>query len=167
MIPLKFKLILGVTIFWNFAVNAQHSVNASGGKARGKSGSISYSIGQVSYTTNSNKSGTVAQGVQQAYEIIEEKEKDEYYGKTFNSLEVKVSVYPNPTSDFLKIALKNTKSDIFRYQLVDLRGKVLDTGTIFENQAQISMQKLANATYFVNIINQDNKKVKTFKVIKN
>ena len=59
-------LLLGLGLT---GLQAQTSVNATGGDASGSGGSVSYSVGQVVYTTNTGTSGSVAQGVQQPYEI--------------------------------------------------------------------------------------------------
>ena len=48
-------------------LHAQESPTASGGEATGTGGTASYSVGQVVYTTNTDATGTVTQGVQQAY----------------------------------------------------------------------------------------------------
>ena len=50
-------------------LHAQESVNSSGGEATGTGGTASYSVGQVVYTTATGTNGSVAQGVQQPYEI--------------------------------------------------------------------------------------------------
>ncbi len=47
----------------------QTSVNTAGGEVENTSGSVSYSIGQVAYTSVSNSNGSVSQGVQHAFEI--------------------------------------------------------------------------------------------------
>ena len=49
-----FLLGLGLTV-----IQAQESAVASGGDASGSSGSMSYSIGQMVYTTNSGVSSSV------------------------------------------------------------------------------------------------------------
>jgi len=56
----------------SFSVNAQTShqvLSASGGDASGSGGSVAYSVGQIVYTTSTGTTGSVAQGVEQAYEI--------------------------------------------------------------------------------------------------
>ena len=67
------KLILSVTFLLGLGLTglqAQEAVLASGGDTSGSGGSISYSVGQVVYTTNTGTSGySVAEGVQQPYEI--------------------------------------------------------------------------------------------------
>ena len=50
-------------------LQAQQSPTATGGEATGTGGTASYSVGQVVYTTNTGTNGSMAQGVQQPYEI--------------------------------------------------------------------------------------------------
>ena len=50
-------------------VLAQEGISVSGGNATCNGGSVSYTIGQVVYTCNNGDEGSVAQGVQQPYEI--------------------------------------------------------------------------------------------------
>jgi hypothetical protein len=61
--------ILLTGLFGSSLVYAQESANSSGGKAIGVGGTVSYSVGQVFYTTNIGNSSSIAQGVQNAYEI--------------------------------------------------------------------------------------------------
>jgi hypothetical protein len=49
--------------------SAQTATVSAGGNAIGTGGSVSYSVGQIAYTNNSNSNGSVAQGVQYPYEI--------------------------------------------------------------------------------------------------
>jgi hypothetical protein len=68
---MKPKLITSLIIglFLCSFLNAQESVNTASGNASGSGGSVSYSVGEIVYTTNAGDNGAVAQGVQQAYEI--------------------------------------------------------------------------------------------------
>ena len=65
-LKLSAVLLLGLGLT---GLQAQESVNATGGNASGSGGSASYSVGQVVYTNNTGTSGSVAQGVQQPFEI--------------------------------------------------------------------------------------------------
>lgn len=56
-------LLLGLGLT---SLHAQESVNTTGGNASGSGGSASYSVGQVVYTSNTETSGSVAQGVLQS-----------------------------------------------------------------------------------------------------
>ena len=48
----------------------QYAVAAAGGTITGSGGEASFTVGQVSYTTNKSAGGLVAQGVQQSYESV-------------------------------------------------------------------------------------------------
>lgn len=48
---------------------AQEKIIATGGDASGSGGSVSYSVGQVTYQTHIGTNGSVSEGVQQPYEI--------------------------------------------------------------------------------------------------
>lgn len=142
-------------------LQAQESVNATGGNASGSGGSASYSVGQVVYTTNTGTSGSVAQGVQQPYEISVVTEIEE--AKVIN---LTVSAYPNPTTDYLTLIIEELEISNLSYQLYDINGKLLQNEKIERNQTSIDMSKLVPAIYFVKVVHEG-KEVKTFKIIKN
>ena len=92
-LKLSAVLLLGLGLT---GLQAQESVNATGGDALGSGGSASYSVGQVVYTTNTGTNGSVAQGVQQAFEISVVTSIEEAQGIT-------LLAYPNPTTDYLTL----------------------------------------------------------------
>ena len=157
------KLKLGAVILLGLGLTglqAQESVNATGGSASGSGGSASYSVGQVVYTTNTGTNGSVAQGAQQPFEIsvvtgIEEA----------NSINLSVTAYPNPTTDYLTLEVKEFEFSTLSFQLYDMSGKLLQSEKITGSQTSIVMSNLVPAKYFVKVI-QENKEVKTFKIIK-
>ena len=142
-------------------VSAQESVNATGGNASGSGGSASYSVGQVVYTTNTGTNGSVAQGVQQAYEISVVSAIEEIKG-----INLTISAYPNPTTDYLTLSIGEFEISNLSYQLYDMNGKLLQNEKITSDQTSIVMSNLVPSSYFVKVI-QGNKEVKTFKIIKN
>jgi hypothetical protein len=141
-------------------LHAQESPTASGGDATGSGGTVAYSVGQVVYTTNTDVSGTVSQGVQQAYEIFT-------LGIKETELNISLSVYPNPTADNLTLQILDYNNEKLLYQLFDMQGKLLNNGQVTANKTQINTASLPSATYFINVVNQENKKVQSFKIIKN
>ena len=142
-------------------LQAQTSVNATGGDASGIGGSASYSIGQLAYTTNTGTNGSVSEGVQQAFEISVVTGIEEAKG-----INLSVSAYPNPTTDYLTLEVKDVELLNLHFQMYDMNGKLLQNEKITGNQTSIVMSNLVPATYFVKVI-QGNKEVKTFKIIKN
>lgn len=142
-------------------LQAQESVHASGGNASGSGGSVSYSIGQVSFQTYKSINGSISQGVQQPYEIsvitaIEN-------AKDINLL---VSVYPNPASDYLTLEVNEFNLSNLSFRLYDINGKLLQSGQITGIQTRIVMSNLIPSGYFVKVL-QRSREVKTFKIIKN
>ena len=157
----KLTIILLLLCFGLTKVQAQEAVMTSGGDASGSGGSASYSIGQIVYTTNTGTNGSVAQGVQQPFEISVVASIEEAKGIT-----LKCSVYPNPATDYLMLKIENFDLSTLNFQLFDINGKLLLDQKINSNETSISMESIPSANYFLKVI-QSNKKIKTFKIIKN
>jgi len=162
-LKLSAVLLLGLGLT---GLQAQESINATGGDASNSGGSASYSVGQVVYTTNTGTNGSVAQGVQQPYEISVVSGLEEA-----TSISLSVSAYPNPTTDYLTLTIAEdvqTSHDLslLQYQLYDISGRLLQSEKITGNQVRIAMDNLVPSTYFVKVI-QGDKKIKSFKIIKN
>ena len=154
-------IVLLVTGFLSVGyAQAQQSANAAGGDATGSGGTVAYSVGQVVYTANNSPSGTVSQGVQQAYEIF-------LIGINETELNSSLSVFPNPILDNLTLQISDYNNEKLSYQLFDIQGKQLSNGQVTAQQTLIDMNGLPSATYLINVVNQENKKVQSFKIIKN
>ncbi len=150
-------LLLGLGLT---GLQAQNAVPASGGNASGSGGSVSYTVGQIVYTTHTGTNGSASQGVQQPYEISIVSGLEE--AKEINLM---VSAYPNPTTDYLTLEVKSFNLSTLTIQLLDLNGKLLKTQKIEGTQTSIEMNNLVPATYFLRLI-EGNKEVKSFKVVK-
>ena len=149
-----FLLGLGLT------TQAQQVSNATGGDATGSGGTVAYSVGQVVYTTNTSISGNVSQGVQQPFEIFS-------IGINETGLNISLLVFPNPTADNLTLQVSDYNSEKLSYEVFDMQGKLLNNGQIETQETQINTGNLPSATYFIHVLNKENKKVQSFKIIKN
>ncbi len=178
-LKLSSVLLLGIGLT---GLQAQESVNTTGGDAMGSGGSVSYSVGQVVYTTSTGTNSIVAQGVQQPFEISTETEIEKA-----KSISLTISAFPNPTSDNLTLNISEFDISNLSYQLYDMRGKLLQSQKITGNQTSIVMSNLVPATYFVKVVKTQGiatqpevhylksnnvgakqfSVVKTFKIIKN
>ena len=146
----------------SFSMNAQTShqvLSATGGDATGSGGTVAFSVGQIVYTTSTGTTGSVAQGVEQAYEISS-------VGIKETALNISLSVFPNPTSDFLTLKVQDYNNEALSYNLLDEQGKLVLNEQIITQDTQVAMSTLARGAYFINIV-QANKKIQTFKIIKN
>ena len=159
---MKNTILLFLSFLFSFSMKAQTShqvLSASGGDATGSGGSVAYSVGQIVYTTSTGTTGSVAQGVEQAYEIYS-------FGIKETTLNISLSVFPNPTSDFLTLKVEDYNNEALSYNLIDEQGKLILSAQITNQETQVAMSTLARGSYFINIV-QANKKIQTFKIIKN
>jgi hypothetical protein len=153
------KLKLGALLLGlGLTAQAQQATTASGGNASGSGGTVSYSIGQIVYTTNTGSNGKVSQGVQQPFEISVVLGIDNHQMKH-------IKAYPNPTVDYLTLDVGDSELNSMNFQLYDLTGKLIENRKITSSMETIRMENLPSATYFLKVIN-NNKEVKTFKIIK-
>jgi hypothetical protein len=162
---IKMRFLIGLittlsTYFLSLStIQAQDAIPATGGNASGIGGTVSYTVGQVVYSSNSGSNGSVAQGVQQPFEIsvvttIEE------------AKEISLCMaYPNPTKDHVVLKIDGDIKTEYIASLFDINGKLLESRKIKDNETIIAMDNLVSAVYFLKVI-KNNKEVKTFKIIK-
>jgi hypothetical protein len=155
----KHLIFLVIALVYVNLSQAQQSNNSSGGNSTGSGGSVSYSVGQILYTTHTDTSGSISFGVQQAFEIFT-------VGIKETTLNISLSVFPNPTSDNLILQISNYKNEKLSFQLSDIQGKLVNNGQVESQQTEIKTVNLASATYFIHVFNQQNHKLQTFKIIK-
>jgi len=160
----KLKLLaLIVSALGLTGLQAQNAVPATGGNASGSGGTVSYSVGQVVYTTNTGTNGSEAQGVQQPFEISIVTELKEAKG-----IDLVVSAYPNPATAYVKLKVDASASPGLRsisYQLFDINGKLLENKKIEGPETRIAMSNLVPATYILKVF-KNNKEVKIFQIVK-
>jgi hypothetical protein len=77
-----------------------------------------------------------------------------------------LSVFPNPTSDFLTLKVEDYNNEALNYTLLDEQGRLVFNEQITTQDTQVAMSTLARGAYFINVL-QANKKIQTFKIIKN
>ena len=145
----------------SFTMSGQESINTSSKNVIGSGGSVSYSVGQLVYTTNTSTSnGSAAQGVQQPYEI------SVVLGIENQEVNLLAIISPNPTTDFVTLKIDNFGFTSLTYQLYDLNGKQFLTGQVTTSETQISTGNLPSAIYFLELTDKG-KTLKTFKILKN
>jgi len=159
---MKTKLIVITILFFSMHnLQAQDAITGSGGNASGLGGSISYSVGQIVYTTISNSNGSVSQGIQQPYEISSVTGIKEALG-----ISLEINAYPNPTADILTLKVEDYGIQHLSYKLFSVSGILLENKNVESNETSIMMKSLSPSSYFL-IVYDNQKEVKTFQIIKN
>ncbi len=145
------------------SVNAQQSVNTTGGDVSNATGSVAYSIGQIAYSSYSDADGNISEGVQQPHEI--------YIITSIAELtdsELSLSVFPNPVEDKLRLTITGNEAYPLtghQFQLLDITGKTIKAGGINEESTLIDMGDLLPGIYFLRV-NANNQNIGHFKIIK-
>lgn len=139
---------------------AQQGLNSGGGTTSGSGGSSSFSIGQMMYHYFSGTSGSVAHGVQQPFEFTVISGVDEPYG-----ISLSLSVYPNPTTDLIKLKVNDFTLPRMAYQLFDLTGKLIESQIIVEQEIEIFMGNLPSGIYILRVLD-GRSELKSFRIVK-
>lgn len=152
--------IMILAVFSFTYLMGQEAVTTAGGTATGSGGSVTYTIGQIAYQTFTGSSGSIAQGVQQPWEIstvtaIENTE----------DISLLMNVYPNPTSGSFKLIVGSLENRNLRYRLYDINGVLLQDKKIDAEETEIIIQDLSPSVYFLKIIN-NMQEIKLFKIVK-
>ncbi len=155
---MKKTTLVACLLFATQLIYSQDNIPASGGEATGSGGASSYTVGQMVYTTNTG-SGTVAQGVQQSVELFT------LSSPELTTVNLTAVTYPNPTSDYVVLAISDANLTNLGYVLYDLQGRAIAKGKASQSNTQIDMQSFALGTYVLKV-NQNNQELKTFKIIK-
>jgi len=155
---MKTIYIIFISLFIHLNVFAQNTILSSSNKAIGATGLATYSIGQLVYTTTASESGSVSNGVQQPFEIINLIINDQ------NILDTKITVYPNPSIDYLILEINDTLNKL-NYYLYDSIGRLLTKKTITKNKTIINLKSFPTDSYLLKITNS-NQILKTIKIIK-
>ncbi len=154
------KTLFIFVVLMSFSSIAQQATVSSGGNATGIGGSVSYSVGQVAYTTQTGSTGSITQGVQQAFEIYTLGVND------FPEIKLSMSVYPNPTISTITLKVEDLSLNDLNMELFDIHGKKIQTEKIQNTNTIIELENLPSSIYILKV-ESGNKTIKTFKIIKN
>ena len=157
------QFILFLLLIFPILLQAQQAIITTGGQSSGDNGSVSYSVGQIFYQSYEGGEGSVAEGVQQPYETYLITSIDE-----LTDIDLKFSAFPNPVQDKLRLVI--TSKDAYplsghHYQLLDMGGKNIKSGSIEEESTLIDMGSYPPGIYFLRV-STDNEIIGHFKIIK-
>ena len=158
MKPILKLLIFSWFVNFGTILQAQQLVSSAGEFYQNSSGSLSFSVGELSIETFSNSNNILTQGFHQTNLIA-------IAIKELKDLKFEIIVFPNPTKDFvlLKIPIENFTG--LQYKIYDIHGKLLQNKILKENETEISFANFSPSTYFIKV-SDGNKVLKTFKIVK-
>ncbi len=148
-------IFVGIT-----SLQAQNIFTSSGGDVTGSGGSVSYSVGQAFYHTHSAGAGSVAEGVQQPFEIFIITSADDLI-----SDKIHLRAFPNPVITQLTLSVAQGHYTDVSYRLMDMHGQLIRSERIPDGDTAINMDFLRPGTYFLLVFDQD-RMAGAFKIIK-
>jgi len=153
------KLIFTVALFTMvFTGIAQQNIATTGAYFENSEFSVSYGVGELAIETLSSDNFILTQGFQQSRLTITAIDDES------ESVE-SIAIYPNPTSDYVYVDLKDTDTRQYSYQIVDMVGKVIDQQNIAAQNMRVSFVEQKAGVYFMQILSED-KPIKTYKIVK-
>jgi len=153
-----FILVMGMVVVWSYKATAQADITVSGANGTGSGGKVSYSVGQVAYQQYAGSTGSMSEGVQQTYEVVE-------LGLENNPTIFDCSVYPNPTFSGVRFIVQDSSYPEIYADLLDVTGKTVQAYPVLYEQQDIQMEDLPAGTYILRLYSAK-KPVKSFKIIK-
>ena len=154
------NLLVVLLFFMVHVLSAQESIAVSGTTATGSGGNSSYTVGQVFYSTSTAGTGSVSQGVQQSVVV------STLSNPELTTLNLKAVTYPNPSTDYVVLSLSDASLENLTYVLYDLQGRLVAQNKVLQADTKIDIQVLDAGTYVLQV-QQNNKQLKSFKIIKN
>jgi len=125
---------------------SQEAIASSGNNTAGNNGTVSYTIGQIFYKTDTGLNGIISQGVQQASEIS-------VITKNKEKMLIDFSIYPNPTSDMLILDIPDNCADP-AYQIYDVHGSLLENKKAVAGKNKINMNAYSKGIYYLKVENK-------------
>jgi hypothetical protein len=159
---MKFLTVLSIIALpvVGFAQSVEQNVIASAGE-HFENGSVqlSWTLGEVMIDTYDNGNNILTQGFHQTELTVTAIEE--------NLADIRMSLYPNPTSEYLNIELGNNEKDI-NLQLYDMSGRLIHKDVInaYQNKYVLPMHAVATGKYLVQMQSEDGKMKTTHHVVK-
>lgn len=133
------------------SMNGQESISTMGQDLSTSSGSLSFTLGQVSNETQDFSSSSLQEGVQQVYED------NSTFGIIKNDLEYEFDIYPNPFQDYILIQSQEDQLIGSNYSIYDMSGRIVLRGEINHSRTRINTQFMPSASYIINITSPENR----------
>jgi hypothetical protein len=138
-------------------VFGQENTIVSGGSVSNATGSISYTIGQVFYSSAEGENGSINQGVQQPYtaEIV----------TGIELKEITLQLFPNPTNELAVLKVEPEFIGLLIFSLFDEAGRLILTSALNNLENPIQLGGNSIGIYFLNV-QDSNQIIKSFRIIK-
>ena len=166
---MKLRIYVLLIGLFSFTINtyaqkiAPQSINSSGKKMSQSNSSITFTVGELVVLSQTSSEGT---GLKNGFSA----------GATLTTQSIKepdinimdVSVFPNPTSNYLNIKINHALVKNFVITITDLQGKEIykETYSNFSNTIGINMASFSKGNYMLSIKDNEFQTLGVYKIIK-
>jgi hypothetical protein len=142
---------------------APQSVNSGGTKMTQANGSLSFTVGELVVLSQTDSDGNTLGGGFTAGATLTTASIQETDAAVLD-----VKVYPNPTSELVKIQINHSTLDQVVVTITDLQGKEVYNGKYagISNVIGINTAAYSTGTYILTLKNPNNQVLGTYKIIK-
>jgi hypothetical protein len=137
------KGVLFILILASTQLAAQSAIVTGGGDAVSSSGSVSFSIGQISNAQAIASTGSLSEGVQQPFEFFE---------VSVNELlrEIGISLFPNPALTDVMIELPVFREGIVA-RFYSSNGSLIEEVNIKTKSTSVNVRNWSASTYYIHL----------------
>lgn len=153
-------VLAGFFMLFSLVVFSQNDITSGGGTLSDGSFILSYSLGQVSYQTVESPQAHLSQGVQQSFELVE------ISAANPASPDMRLRVFPNPTSDQLKIEVSASEILDVEANVFDASGRCVFSRILHSETSIIPFTQLSAGIYFLEL-HRNSELLRSFKIIRN
>lgn len=140
-------------------IHAQQSTVTTGGKAVGVNGSTTYSVGDLIIPANSGPGGSVGSGIQIPFEI------SLVTALPNTELILSASVFPNPTSNSVRLKIGDPFLNNYYFFLYDAFGNLLKSAQVRNETTEIDLTIYPKGIFLLTIKNKG-RQATSFKIVK-
>ena len=151
---MSFVLFISETMF----AQTTELISTAGDSYANANYRMSWSIGETVTETHQNTTNVLTQGFHQnTYTVLAVDDHNFHF---------EMRAYPNPATDLITLEFEKYANNKFTVMVTDINGKILQSKPIDSQYLPLNFSSYAPGTYFL-VIKQQNKPVKSFKILKN
>ena len=154
---MRFKILLGLLTITSSFIYGQEVIGSEGATFSNGAGSLSFTLGEVVISTENSASADLTQGFHQSNLTVT--------GLTDFFTTIEISVYPNPTQEYVNISTSEFEN--LEFQLSDISGKLLQIGSTLTKQTSLDLSAYERGTYVLSIQSKESAStIKSYQIIK-
>lgn len=150
-------LLVGILLLPLSNLKAQEVLGTLGGTYTNSTVEMSFTVGEMIISTENSSTVDLTQGFHQPELLVS--------GIDNPSKPLIVSIYPNPTADYINVSLDDYEGTYYNVRSID--GKLLIAGKMTASQTQIDLSSFERGVYTVEFLDANkNLKLRTYQIIK-